>query len=228
MRPLLSLLLFAAGVAGAQPPPILAEAVDRWEQERHRWAFTQHVREWDGDRLVNERVERYDPTRGTAQRWQLLEVNGRKATPAERRALERRKNRPPRHSPKPIAERVDLARARLLTEDDTHLSYEVPLRSGHDWLMPTGRIELVVTLSKEHRAVERARVEIDGPFTVALGLARVLELELDLTLPPESADGDPGEPEGTAQAVVNRFGRRIEYTWSDFTRGPPGLGESPP
>ncbi|HYC69794.1 MAG TPA: hypothetical protein VEB66_01220 [Opitutaceae bacterium] len=220
MRTLLSLAAVLAGIPlAADSPSVLADAVARWEEERHRWAFTQRVREWDGDRLVAERLERYDPNRGMDQRWRLLEVDGRDATDAERRALERRKNRPPRHSPKPIASHVDLERARALSEDDTQIVYQVPLRGGNDWIVPTGRIELFVTINKEHRAIERARVEIDGPFRVALGLARVMELELDLTLPPDEKEGEAAEPEGTAQAVVNRFGRRIEYTWSDFTRG---------
>lgn len=222
MRLLLLFVLFAAASTASAPDStsILAEAVERWEKERHRWAFTQHVREWDGDRLVTERVERYDPNRGVANRWRLLEVDGREATAAERRALERKKNRPPRHSPKPIGSHVDLARARVLSDDATHVSYEVPMRPGNDWIVPTSHIELVVTLNKETRSVERARVGIDGPFKVALGLARVLELELDLTMPADDSDrAEPAEPEGTAQAVVNRFGRRIEYSWSDFTRG---------
>lgn len=219
MRLLLALLLVTVVLSGAEPPAILAEAVERWEKERHQWSFTQHVREWDGDRLVTERVERYDPTRGTSRRWQLLEVDGRAATAAERRKLENRKNRPPRHSPKPIASHVDLARSRLVSEDATHVSYEIPLKSRNDWIVPTGQIELVVTLNKESRSLERARAGIDSPFKVALGLARVMELELDLAIPPEDANGDIVEPEGTAQAVVNRFGRRIEYTWSDFSRG---------
>lgn len=213
----------------AEPPALLAEAIARWEKERHSWAFTQHVREWDGDRLVTERVERYDPTRGVGHRWQLLEVDGRAATPAERRRLENRKNRPPRHSPRPIASHVDISRARVVSEDASRVTYEIPLRPGNDWIVPTGHIELVVTLDKQSRSVERARAGIDGPFRVALGLARVMELELDLTMTPneDADDADALEPEGTAQAVVNRFGRRIEYTWSDFSRGAGSLAIQP-
>lgn len=227
---LLILLVCAVVRCSAAPavPPLLAEAARQWEQERHRWAFTQRVREWDGRKLVTERVERYDPTRGNARRWQLLEVRGRPPTAAEARALERKKNRPPRHAPKPITSWVDLANARPVEETAERIDYQLPVRSGADWLFPDGRVEVIVTLNKRTRAIERARVGIDGPFKVALGLARVIDLDLDLTLPPEDGDDPNDQPAGTAQAVVNRLGRRLEYSWSDFTRAPADPAAPPP
>jgi len=78
----------------------------------------------------------------------------------------------------------------------------------------------VLTINKQTRELERAQATIDGPFNVALGLARVLDLDLDLELPPDDDDkAHAGQgPKGTAYAVVNKLGKRIEYKWTDFRR----------
>jgi hypothetical protein len=217
---LLPMLVTAA--ARAEVPPLLQEAVDKLTDERQRWAFTQRVREYDGDELVRERLERFDPSRGNEHRWQLLRLNGREATAREAEAWSQRKNRVRKRPPKEVSEYVDLEQAKVREENDASISYEVPFRRSAGGLFPGDKVALTLTLNKQSGGIERAQVSIYEPFKVALGLAQIVDLDLDLEVTPSGPSDDPGgaadKPRGTASAVVNKFGRRIEYLWTDFTR----------
>lgn len=205
----------------AEPSALLKEVAEQLVNERQRWAFTQHVREFDGERVVVERVERYDPARGPARRWQLLKMNGQTPTPAEVEAWSKRKNRVRKREPKPVSEFVDLEHARVREENAESVSFDVPFRRSAGGLFPGEKVDLILTINKKSHAIERAQVSIDGSFKVALGLAQVIDLDMDLELPDEETP-PPGttadQPRGSASAIVNKFGRRIEYHWSDFTR----------
>lgn len=218
------LLLWLVLVAGlrSEVPPLLQEVADTLVNERERWAFTQFVREYDGDRLKVERLERYDPSRGWEHRWQLLQLNGRTPSPEEAKAWSERKNRVRGRAPKAFSEYIDLAGARVQSETAESVSYEIPFRRSAGGLFPGEKVDLTLTIDKKTRAIERAQVGIDESFRVALGLAKIVDLDLDLEIPetsPTERDGDPADqPRGTASAVVNKLGRRIEYQWSDFIR----------
>jgi hypothetical protein len=216
---LLFFLLLVTGLR-AEVPPLLQEVADKLAKERQHWAFTQFVREFDGDRVVLERLERYDPARGQARRWQLLKLNGKTPTAAEVETWSKRKNRPPKRAPKPVAEYIDLEHARVHEENAETISYEVPFRRSAGGLFPGDKVDLTLTINKKSRAIERAQVSIDESFKVALGLAQVIDLDLDLEMPDGDAPAHPAseKPLGSASATVNKFGKRIEYRWTEFTR----------
>jgi hypothetical protein len=212
----------------AEAPALLQEVVDGLVNERKHWAFTQTVREYDGDRVKVERLERFDPARGWERRWQLLRLNGRTPSAEEVEAWSKKKNRARKRPPKELAEYVDLAQARVSEETAERVSYEIPFRRSAGGLFPGEKVDLTLTINKQSRALERAQVGIDESFSVALGLAKIIDLDLDLEMPGNhptvQTGGPPGKAQGTASAVVNRLGRRIEYQWSEFIRRdlPPG------
>lgn len=220
---LLSLLglLLGTGLRG-EVPALLQEVVGRLTDERQLWAFTQVVREFDGDRVAVERVERFDLARGQERRWQLVRLNGRTPTPDEAEAWSQRKNKVRKRAPKAVAEYVDLERARVREETGATISYAVPFRRSAGGLFPGEKVDLTLTINKQTHALERAQVSIDESFRVALGLAEVVDLALDLEMPgreqPAGAGQTAEKPQGSASAVVHKFGRRFEYQWSDFTR----------
>jgi len=218
---LLLLLVLAAGLRG-EVPALLQEVADNLVNEREHWAFTQFVREFDGEQVKVERLERYDPARGWERRWHLLRLNGRTPTAEEVEAWSKRKNRVRKRPPREAAEYVDLAQARVHLETAESVSYEIPFRRSAGGLFPGDKVDLTLTINKKARVLERAQIGIDESFSVALGLARVIDLDFDLVMPgasPPARAGDPAEkPRGTASAVVNKLGRRIEYQWSDFIR----------
>jgi hypothetical protein len=217
---LLLLLLISLAPLHAEVPPLLNDALDNWLSSRNSWTFTQFVREYDGKEVAEERLERYDLSRGESRRWELLKINGHAPTAQEEEAWSKRKNRPRKRDPKPLADYVDLEGARVVQEDKQSVTYEVPLRKTAGWIFPGEKVGIVVTIDKKSRTIEKGHVNIDGPFNVALGLARVVDLDFDLEVPPGAKGGDTAQPRGTAYAVVNKLGRRIEYSWSDFALQP--------
>lgn len=209
-------LALPLGLLAADAPPLLTEVADKMAGERQRWAFTQLVRESKGGGETVERLERYDPSRGDARRWQLLKFNGRAPTAKEAEEWNRRKNRSRSKAPKTLEDYADLNQARVSAEDAETVTYEIPLRSSAGGLFPGNKISLALTVNKETREISRAQAGIAEPFKVALGLAKVIDFDLDLEMDDDGPRAD--KPQGTATAVINKLGRRVEYHWSDFTR----------
>lgn len=223
---LLGVVLGVCLSASAAEPALLREAAGHWLDERDHWAFTQLAREYDGGRLRRERLERYDPSRPDRERWELLRLDGRAPTPGEKAELTERKNKKRRKHTTPVADYFDFARAVVVAEDRHSVRYELPLRSNNAWIFPIEKVALTLTIDKPTRAITQVQARIQEPFRVALGLARVLDIDLDVQteLPPEdepTADPAAAKPNGTARVVVTKFGDRVEYEWSDFRRVEP-------
>lgn len=222
MRFLTLLFLLTAAYLRADVPPLLQEVAGKWMDEKSHWSFTQLAKETDKDGNVLERLERFDPSRGYEHRWELLKLNGKTPTPAEVEEWRRKKNRS-KKDPKPWLDYVDLEHAKVREEDAQAVTYDVPLKRAGGGLFPGEKVSVVLTINKQTRDLERAQAAIEGPFNVALGLARVIDLDLDLELPPEqpaAADAakNGNQPKGMAYAVVNKLGKRVEYKWTEFRR----------
>jgi hypothetical protein len=218
------LLMFVC--ARAASPPLLEQAADKWMGERDNWAFTMLVREFEDGRLREERRERYDPSRPGIARWTLISVNGRPPTEERRAEWQKRKTRKRPNPGKPLNQYLDFDHGTLIREDARTASYHLPLRSNNSWLFPVNKVVLHVTVSKSTLAIEEVQAEIEEPFKVALGLARVMDVYFDLQMNPSKTAGEEAnpataKPEGTARAVVNKLGERVEYVWSEFKRVTP-------
>lgn len=222
-RAVICLLLVSAAYARPEHAALLQEVANAWLDERDRWAFTQVVREFDGERLKEERVESYDPSRGYAARWKLITVNG--GPPGAKRAEEwaERKSRKKRKPRAELAQNFDFANAKVVEETREIIRYELPLRSTVEWLFPISKVELLVTIDKAGPALRQVQARIAEPFRVALGLARILDIDLDVQMePPPPQNPADAKPMGSAQAVVTKFGNRVEYEWREFRRVEPG------
>lgn len=202
---------------------LLQEAVEEWLGERDHWAFTQRAIEYDRDGPY-ERLERFDPSRPYHERWELLAINGKPPTPEQRQKwAERKFKRKPRRFDTPISEFFDFGGARVLGQTHRLAEYEVPLRRDKNWLFPTDKVVVRVTVDKQTKALEHLTAHVREPFRVLLGIARVLggRVELDFL----NLDMDPSpasaQPEGVARVSVTRFGERVDFTWSEFRRVTP-------
>lgn len=225
------LLGLAASVVPAAESDLLRRAAGNWLDERDNWAFTQFAREFDGGKLKRERLERYDPSRPDRERWELLRLDGREPTAEEKADLTERKNRKRRRHTTPVTDYFDFARAVVVDENARTVRYALPLRSRSNWLFPVEKVSLALTVDKATQAITQVQAKIDEPFRVALGLARILDIDLDVRteLPPENpgvdaphpADPAGAKPNGTARVVVTKFGDRVEYEWSNFQRVEP-------
>ena len=219
------LLLVALGHAAPAPPSWLEQAVENWLGERDHWAFTQRAVEYE-DGKPRERLERYDPSRPGNQRWTLLAINGRMPTPEEHAAWARKKfKKNPRKIDTPIGDFFDFNDAKILSQTDKLVHYEVPLRRDKNWLFQTDKVKVVVTVNKETRALEHLNASVREPVKVLLGLARITAGKADLSFLNFDEDAPPGpestQPTGTARVSVYKFGERVEFTWSDFKRVSP-------
>lgn len=223
---ILALFMVPCVAVRAQTPPLLRKAVVRWLGERDNWAFTLHVREFDGGKVKEERVERYDPSKPGVDRWELLSVDDKLPTDERRSDWQKRKTKKRKNAGKPLDDYLEFEHATVLKETEKEICYHVPLRNNSSWLFPVEKVELRVTVDKNSFAIEDVIAGIDEPFKVALGLARVLDVDLDVQMNPSeiretATDPALAKPGGTAKVVVNRLGQRIEYAWSDFKRVTP-------
>ena len=220
------LLVLGVVSARAAGSPLLNHAAEKWEAEGNRWAFNVLVREVDDGVVGEERVEHYDPSKPGADRWVLLSVDGQPPTEEKRAAWQKAKARKHRKGPKTLSEFFDLENATAVSATPEAVSYLVPLRSNHNWLFPVDRVSLTLTVNKATYAIEEVKAGLDEPFRVALGLARIIDVDFDVKINPSREHGAvvgpaTSRPQGLAHVVISRLGKRIEYTWSDFKRVEP-------
>lgn len=222
-----ALLVLACGVVTrAEIPDLLAEAIRKWESGTEDWAFTQRVRTYDNDKVKIERLERYDPSRPDNERWELLEIDGKPPTAAQREYWQNRKNRKPhKRSEKTVDDYFDFAHATVMENTSKSVRYEVPLRKDASLLVPLEKFVIRLTISKDTRCIEHVTAGLREPFKIALGLAKVTDVDLDVRFDPLVCDFSSAEkterPSGEAHVVLFKMGDRAEYAWTDFKRVTP-------
>ncbi|MEO5960145.1 MAG: hypothetical protein ABIZ49_03605 [Opitutaceae bacterium] len=215
---LVSIALSAVMVAA--PQPLLEQAVENWLGERDHWAFTQRAVEYD-DGVPHERLERYDPSLAGNQRWRLISIDGKPPTAEQLATWGKRKfKKQRRRFDAPIGDFFDFAHAKVISDSVGLVRYQVPLRSDKNWLFPVDRVDVMVTVNKESRALEHLGARVREPFKVLLGIARVMggDLELDFIPPDETGDPETTRPSGSARVTVTKMGERVDFTWNDFKR----------
>ena len=214
-----------AATPAAEAHALLEDAVEKWLGERDHWSFTQRAVEWD-DEQPRERLERYDPSLPPERRWTLLAINGKPPTAQEREAWAKKKfKKNKRRFDSPIGDYFDFTRAKVVQDTPKLVRFEVPLRRDKNWLFPTDKVQVRVSVNKESRALEHLTAHVREPFKVLLGLAKINDGALDLSFlnfNDESGAGpEAARPTGTAHVSVQKFGERAEFTWSEFQRVTP-------
>lgn len=219
----------------AQTPPLLEEALHKWVAGTDDWAFTQRVRTFDEDKIKLERLERYDPSRPDNQRWELLEIDGKPPTAAQRERWQHRKNRKPKKKAEASLEKYfDFDHATVAKENAEWVRYDVPLRKDATRLVPLEKIEIEITVDKATRSIEQITGGLREPLRVALGLAKITDMWLDVRFDPIVHDLTPDDdepsssPSGSVQVVVFKMGDRAEYAWTQFKRVTPFPAATPP
>lgn len=218
-------LVGARPAVAAATPELLQGAVQNWLGERDHWAFTQRAVEFE-DGSSHERVERYDPSKPGDARWDLLAIDGKPPTPEQRQKwAEKKFKRHRRHVDTPISEFFDFQAARVVAETPQLVRFEVPLRKDKNWLFPTDKVGVRVTINKQTRALEHLTAHVREPFKVLLGLARITGGDVDLDflhfVDSDAAAPQAAQPTGSARVSVSKMGERVDFTWSDFKRVTP-------
>jgi hypothetical protein len=209
---------------GAEAPPLLAKAFQRWDAGQGDLAFTQQTRFFlSNGQVKEERVERYDPSLPDSRRWRLIEVAGAPANDEQRRKWETHKNgRPRRKMDKSPSEYLELDRATLIGETPRDARFRIPIRKDAGRLLAVEDIEVVVTVDKQSAAIVGVGAALREPIRVLLGLARITDLDVDLRLNPAEEASPIGSDEvqsgSTARVTISKLGSPVEYNWSDFKR----------
>jgi hypothetical protein len=230
-RRLFLLLAFLCGLLpasrGAEAPPMLARALQKWSAEQGELAFTQQTRAFLPDGKVREeRIERYDPSQPDSRRWRLVEVNGSPATDEQRKKWESRKNGKPRRKvDKSPLDYLDLEHAGLVSETPKDARFRIPIRPEAQRLVSLGDVDLVITVDKQSGNVSGIGAALREPIRVLLGLARITELDVDIRIRPVDETSSPVpddvESQSTARVKISKLGAPVEYNWSDFKRVTP-------
>lgn len=207
----------------AEAPPLLADALAKWNAGRKDLAFTQLTTTYgDDDRVRRSRLERYDPSLPADRRWRLLEVNGRPATDSERRDWEQKRNsRARKQGGKSPVEYLDLQQTSLLDENGRTARFEVGIRPEVSRLAALEKLSVIITVDKGRREIAHVAARLSEPMKIAWGLARVTDVDFDLHVEVEDGLDETDaavKPGGTARVVMSKLGSPMEYRWSDFKR----------
>lgn len=209
----------------ADPPPLLLKAVNLWTEGQQELAFTQRTRALNDDHSTHyERVERYDPSQPDDRRWKLIEVNGRPPTEEERREIEVKRNRKPRkRAGNPPARYLDLDRARFINETGQTVHFEVGIKAEAARFVPLDKIVVHISVNKTTETIHHISADLNEPMRIAFGLAKIIDVDVDLQFA-DPSEGPPPASEvtagSTARVMMSKFGKPLEFTWSDFNEVP--------
>jgi len=224
-------VLVLTGQVSADAPPLLQEGIRKLQSETDRWAFsqTQVTRDRSGQ-IKKQRIIRVDPSLKFEVRRVLISVDGRDPTNKERRKYqkEREKDRLRRQREgwqgKTIHDRINLKEARILSETDRSVVFQVPLVKNKEQRFPPEKFQLLFTINREQEEIEQVSVSLRESIRSAL-VARLDRGELVARFskvePAHIAPLTHLRAEGSGTVLFYRFGVTHEERRTDFRRVTP-------
>jgi hypothetical protein len=202
-------------------PAPLAAALRDFGRDAQRWAYTQHVVQFDRrDAEKSVWTARYDPSQHPDEQWTLLERDHEEATAAQQRRFRREQAKRERNR-RTLGELLDLPQATLARETDTTLVYEVPLRREPGSRLPPEKFEVLITLVRAGPALTRIELRPRERFRVGL-VVNVKGGEARLDFSPVLPDAGPAvtaiTARGAATVMMVPVGGRVEITRTDLRR----------
>jgi hypothetical protein len=233
---LMPLVWFAVPLAGADLPAVatavgqdattalLREAIKKSGVDAERWAYTQTVVNRDREGKVKEEtVVRFDPSQPFERQWMPLKIDGRAPTERQLRQQlqdheKRRKNRCA------LGELLDPAKASVVEETATTVTYEVPLIRNGNQQLPPEKFRVTARVNKECQALENVAVRLREAFRMALVVKlKSGEAEMDFA----SVDPQYAPPitalhvDGEGSVLFFKVGGAYSATRTDFKRVTP-------
>lgn len=212
-------LLLCALRAPAAMPDYVKEALAKFSPEVPAgWAYTLTTVRNNEARTA----ARFDPARPPAERWTLLELNGR--LPSDKEALQYRRAATAGGSAAPQANfqrsDIDPATVQLVREDAERGEFTCAFRdesTGADKMLGHLRLRLVVARQQPH--VEQFTLELKEPYSPVLGV-KMRELLVRMHFSPPTA-AHPSLPSAHSSRFLGRIffigmEENLELTYSDY------------
>lgn len=181
------------------------------------WAYTLTT-----TRGAETTVERYDPGRPPAERWTLLQRDGRAPTADESHRYRSYKTAHSPVTPRPTFARgdIDLGSVRLEREDAETAVFHGRFREDLDDPL-LANLELRLTVAKASAHIARTELHLTTAYTPALS-ARILALSVIVTYTPPAPDRPalPASSESRFRGRVFFFkdvAEDLRITYSDYT-----------
>jgi hypothetical protein len=191
-----SFLLFAcllpaqdAAPAGAEapvPPPLL-DALTKLSQDFDRWAYTETRTSTDPKgKPKGETILRFDPSKPYGEQYTPLKIDGQPPTEKQLKEYQKRGEKRGQRLERDEAEGktpsnevgrfringdnapIDLARATVVSETATSVTYNVPLRRDEKTTLPVEKFELLARVNKERHAFENIAMRLRDSFRMKL------------------------------------------------------------
>ncbi len=221
--PLLLAAVLAAAACPAAMPDYAREALAKFSTELPAgWAYTLTT----ARNAELRTTARFDPAKPPAERWTLLEYNGRAPTAKEAAQYAEAATSGNASTPQATFQKSDIepATVELVREDAERGEFRCSFRAaatGADKML--GHLRLRLTISKRSPHVEKFALELTAPYSPILGVRmRELLVQMSFTAP------GPDRPSLPATQSSHFLGRiffigteeNLEFTYTDFARTP--------
>jgi hypothetical protein len=215
--------LIAAAAARADMPTYARAALNHFNPEvPPGWAYTLGTVRNNRDRTL----ARYDPARAAAERWTLLELNGRPPSDKERTQFRQAATAGGSAAPQANFTRADIdpASLQLVREDAERGEFVAAFReqsAGADKML--GHLRLRLSINRLQPHVEQYTLELKEPYSPVLGVKMRLLL-VTMRFSPPAADR-PSLPVSHTSRFLGRIffigmEENIEITFTDYARRP--------
>lgn len=209
-------------LAGCPEP--LAAAIRAFGREAGRWAYTQHIVQYDRKGKVRqEQVARFDPSQHYDVQWTLLQQDGKDATESQAKKFRKERAKLSKNR-RTLGELLVLKEAKLVREADGELVYEVPLKQDEDNRLPPEKFEVLVTLNRGAQTLRAIDVQLKKSWRV-VGIVNVKSGEAHLSFEAVKPEHGPTVTriagEGRATVLLVPVGAKAEVKRSEFKRVTP-------
>lgn len=215
----MTVLGWLAGGLHAAAPAELTDALAAFRQDPPPgWSYTQTIA--SGGKST---VERCDAARPEFARWTLVRKDGRAPSEEEARIYRETRTQRSRAGTAPrLAEQLDTATARLVSQDARRATYECRLRPADTGDRTAAHLLATIDIHRPTGSIERVVLASDGPFRPAIGV-EITSLRTTLDYDPP-ADGRPALPRGVETRLrgaafwFKSLDADMTITFTDYTR----------
>lgn len=165
-----------ARAATSEEISLLNDALHKVADDLRRWAYTEHrvIRDRRG-KVKSEQVVRFDPSKPYAEQWTPLSIGGKEPSSRDQAKFRRKgeesdPERPisARRQQPALGEVLDVGRASIARETDTHWVFEIPLLKVGNERFPPEKFQVQARLRKEGRLLENISVLLRESFRAKL------------------------------------------------------------